>query len=63
MAKDESYKMAAIAYYNAKDPAKKQKAKDTMDAIEKAYGIVGDSTAGAGTPPPDVAALLQKYGK
>jgi hypothetical protein len=63
MAKDESYKMAAMAYYNAKDPVKKQKAKDTMDAIEKAYGIVGDSTAGAGAPPPDVAALLQKYGK
>jgi isopropylmalate/homocitrate/citramalate synthase len=54
MAKDESYKMAAIAYYNAKDPAKKQKAKDTMDAIEKAYGITGESTpdAGIGAPPP-----------
>lgn len=63
MAKDENYKMAAMAYYNAKTPEKKQKAKDTMDAIERAYGIVGDSTAGAGTPPPDVAALLQKYGK
>jgi hypothetical protein len=63
MAKDENYKMAAMAYYNAKTPEKKQKAKDTMDAIEKAYGIVGDSTAGAGAPPPDVAALLQKYGK
>lgn len=63
MAKDENYKMAAMAYYNAKDEAKKKKAKDTMDAIERAYGIVGDSTAGAGTPPPDVAALLQKYGK
>lgn len=65
VAKDENYKMAAMAFYNSKDPAKKQKAKDTMTAIERTYGIMEDpaSGAGAGTPPPDVAALLQKYGK
>ena len=52
--KDESYKMASMAFYSAKDPAKKQKAKDTMDAIERTYGIVDDSASntGAGAPPP-----------
>jgi hypothetical protein len=54
LGKDESYKMASMAYYNSKDPVKKQKAKDTMDAIERTYGIIDDSApnTGIGTPPP-----------
>lgn len=59
MAKDESYKMASMAYYNAKDSVKKQKAKDTMDAIEKAYGIVGDSAPNAGVGAPPAGAVKQ----
>jgi hypothetical protein len=57
------YSSNATIYYTSKDPEKKQRAKDIMDEIERRNGIVGDSTTGAGTPPPDVAALLQKYGK
>jgi hypothetical protein len=51
--KNQTYQMASAAFYNAKDPDKKAKAKATMDAIElKELGIAPSAvdTSGFGEP-------------
>ena len=53
MEKNPTYQMASSAFYNAKDPDKKAKAKATMDAIEqKELGISPSTvdTSGFGEP-------------
>jgi hypothetical protein len=51
--KNQNYQMASAAFYNAKDPDKKAKAKATMDAIEqRELGIAPSTvdTSGFGEP-------------
>jgi len=54
LAKDDIYRSAAMSYFSEKDPVKKQKAKDKMEAVERTYSMIDDSTSstGIGTPPP-----------